>query len=154
MTVLPDKKLSPAERHVRSLGGDFLMVSEVADVLNVSVSTVRKLITNEDLDAPSFFVKFGEKTQIYLYTQKDVEELRDYLDNYRRVLPTTQKPEKRIGRPPKYTEEERKAKRAEYNRKYYERRKAEKRAEENDEVRDESAGRGREQALYPEFKEG
>jgi len=118
-----NKKLSPAERHVRSLGCDFFMVSEVAEVLGISPATVRKLIPNDDLDAPSFWVRFGDKAQIYLYTAQDVQELRDYLDGIRKVRPLSPTGQ-RLGRPHKYTPEQRKEKRKEYNRRYYEARKA------------------------------
>ena len=67
-----------AQAIVSKLDGVFYTISQVSEMLDIPVSTLRKWYRNvEELQAPSKQVKRG-KMKIYLYTPEDVEELRAY----------------------------------------------------------------------------
>lgn len=76
-------RTSPVIDYVRSLG-DYKVVSEVAKELGVSDALIRKLTKNRVTQAPSKVAPFGE-THVHLFTDEDVEALRDYLDEKHRV---------------------------------------------------------------------
>jgi len=84
-------RLSPVTKWVRELERDhnrkFYLASEAAKVLGVSVQAIRKYAKKQVCGegvAPSLKVPFGD-IEINLYTDEDVEALRQYL-NGRRVL--------------------------------------------------------------------
>lgn len=67
--------LTPVVRFVRSLDGEYYLLSEVAAALDVPVPTLRRLKTkNSKLWGPSFKTHYG-KTLIYLYTPADLARL-------------------------------------------------------------------------------
>lgn len=115
--------LSPATRFVRSLDGEYFMVSEAAKMLEVSERTLRRLI-NETRDVPeaeklgpSFYVNFG-KIPIYLYTRADIEKIRVHLSTKPPVLPLPVGgvPSGVIGRPRRWTSAQRKERNRLYSR--------------------------------------
>lgn len=112
------RRLSPATRFVRSLDGDFYMISEVAALTHVSTQYLRKLMASSGLEAPSYWVWFG-KIKIYLYTAADVKEVQRYLKEQKTVRPKSEMPTKRLGRPPKYTDAQRKQRKKDYMRVHY-----------------------------------
>lgn len=76
-------RTSPVVDYVRSLG-DFKVTSEVAEELGVSDGLVRKLAKKRVTQAPSKIAPFGE-THVHLYTPGDIDALRAYLDENRKV---------------------------------------------------------------------
>ena len=71
---------SPADRLIAKLeGGPYYKLTEVAEKLSCSVSTLRRLVDSPDLKAPSYETKTGQM-KLYLYTEEDVEELRKHLN--------------------------------------------------------------------------
>jgi len=74
---------SPVVDYVRSLGPYFI-VSEVAEELGVSAGYVRKLSDDRVTQAPSYVAPFG-RTHIRLFTEEDVQALREYIDSARVV---------------------------------------------------------------------
>lgn len=125
------KRLSPPTRFVRSLEGDFYMLSEVAAMLSISTQYMRKLITVPEIEAPSYWVYFG-KIKIYLYTKADIEELRAWLAAQKVVRPKSETATKRLGRPPKYTAEQRKQRKKDYMKIHYANKQSAKYREEGD----------------------
>lgn len=86
-----DMAVSPVTVYVRSLpGGPFKTAQEVADEVGVSVQAVRKYakLPKSVLRAPSHKAPFG-RLQIYLYDEKDIQEIKDYLSDRRVVVQTT-----------------------------------------------------------------
>lgn len=115
------KSEDPATRFVRSLSGDYLMLREAAEKLDMSHSTLRKYISDraEGLQ-PSKSVMFG-KVEIYLYTNDDIERMRKKLEERRNV-----KVYENAGRPRMYTPEEKKVRTRLFSRRNYWRGAAEK----------------------------
>jgi len=74
---------SPVISYVRSLG-DYKVSSEVAEELGVSIELVRKMARNRVTQAPSYVAPFGE-THVNLYTDEDIQALRDHLDSTKKV---------------------------------------------------------------------
>lgn len=70
-------KLTPVDRLLADLDGTYYRVSEVAEALNRSSNTIRRLINKPGIKAPSYTLKQGGM-EIYLYTPDDLEELRIY----------------------------------------------------------------------------
>lgn len=75
----PIQRVSPVLRYVRSLGEDLMTVGEVAEELDVSESYIRKISDKRYTQAPSYLARFG-KYKLRVYTQDDVEALRDYIE--------------------------------------------------------------------------
>lgn len=76
---------SPVMKYVRNLeGGPYLTAIEVAKEVGVSVQAIRKYAKSSDLKAPSKYAPFGN-LKIYLYTQEDVQEIKDYLSGRQQV---------------------------------------------------------------------
>jgi hypothetical protein len=82
--LVDTRKLGPARAYLNSLGIGAKSQAEVARELDVSVNTLRKLLTNPDLNAPSYIADWGGR-QIYIYTPDDVTELREYFTKHRSV---------------------------------------------------------------------
>ena len=115
--AVPSHKRSgpdPATRFVRSLPGDYFMLREAADELDLSSYTLRKYIS-EDIDGltPSKAVMFG-KVQVYLYTRADIDRMREILIAREEVRPYD-----RIGRPSKFSLEQRKERARLFSRRHY-----------------------------------
>ena len=98
--------IDPATRYVRSLDGDYFLLREVAEYVGVSQFTLRKFISdNVESCVPSKYAMFG-KTRIYLYTRQDIESIREYVKK-RNIVYDHDGQARKIGRPAKYTKEER-----------------------------------------------
>lgn len=82
----PKGRTSPVIEYVRSLGDDYKTTQEVADELGLAPNTVRKFAKDADLKGPSYVAPFG-RTVVRLYTEADVQELRNYLGQRRKVYP-------------------------------------------------------------------
>jgi Helix-turn-helix domain len=106
------------------------MLREAAEMLGISTQTLRKTVHMKELKAPSFWVMFGQ-LKIYLYTREDVEEVRAWLKAREEIYETGSGPQPRVGRPRKYTDEERSAKQREYAKSYYWRKQLERGEQEN-----------------------
>lgn len=115
-------KLDPATTFVRSLPGTYYMVREAAAILGVSHRTLRKL--NESTDPehsalkPSFIGKLGQ-VRIYLYTEDDLNTIREYMSTRRRVFPNQGRTDLPMGRPARFTKEERKVRQRLYSKAHY-----------------------------------
>lgn len=70
-----DRKMTPVESFVASLDGDWLLVNQVAERLQMSESWVRTMTKRSDIKAPRHSVNFG-RVKVGLYNDEDVEELR------------------------------------------------------------------------------
>lgn len=76
-------RLPPATSFVRQLeaehGERFFLLSEVANLVGVQQQTLRRLIRHPDkkVNAPSFKGHQG-KMPIYVFTQADVDEIKEY----------------------------------------------------------------------------
>lgn len=75
-------RLSPADRLVSELDGEFYKLSEVAEIVGVSQMTLRRLLHNDKIDAPSYQIKRGKMT-IYVYTPEDIQEIKRYYQSSR-----------------------------------------------------------------------
>lgn len=73
----PKGGASPAARLVSELDGEYFMVSEVAEILGKDARTIRRAMYNKRVNAPSYETRQGNM-RVYLYTQDDIQELRDY----------------------------------------------------------------------------
>lgn len=111
-------RVDPATRFVRSLPGDYIMLREAAEMLEVTQFTLRKFI-QDDVEGcvPSKYAMLG-KIKIYLYTQEDVESIRDHLRDLTKVYDHVGQA-KRIGRPPEYTQPERDKRSRLYSKSWY-----------------------------------
>jgi hypothetical protein len=111
-------RIDPATRFVRSLPGNYFMLREAAKSVGASQYTLRKLI-EEDVPgcSPSKFAKWG-KTRIYLYTRENIETIREYLET-RTVVYDHEGPQRKVGRPPTYSEKERKWRSKQYSKAWY-----------------------------------
>lgn len=69
---------SPVTDYIRSLG-DYKSTGEVAEILGKSEGWVRKAAAKRWTQAPSFVAPFGD-THVNLYTDEDVEALREYIE--------------------------------------------------------------------------
>lgn len=73
---MTEKKRKPPSVHaVDSLGEGHYRLMEVASILGVSESTMRRWLKDESLEAPSYQLNSGGMTT-YVYTDADIEELR------------------------------------------------------------------------------
>lgn len=98
----------PATRFVRQLPGDWYKLSEAAELIGVSHSTLRKLISDDREGlVPGHFAMFG-KNRIYLYSDDDIERLRKHFES-REIIYRHDGPVRRAGRPAIYSKDERKA---------------------------------------------
>lgn len=87
-----EPRMSPVTMYVRNLsrqmGKTFYTANEVAIFLGVSVQAIRKYGKNQVCGkdvAPSFRAHQGKMT-VYLYTEDDVDALRQYLGNRNGVV--------------------------------------------------------------------
>jgi hypothetical protein len=72
-------RVPPAIAYVRSLDGEFYLLSEVAEQVGVSQGTLRKLVHADPpkVSAPSYMGNQGDMN-IYLFTPEDVTEIKAY----------------------------------------------------------------------------
>lgn len=77
-------KASPADRLVSNLPGKWWKLTEAAEALEVSPTTLRRLMRRKGtgLAAPSYKISQGEMV-VYLYSADDIQELRSYLSQGR-----------------------------------------------------------------------
>jgi hypothetical protein len=69
------RRISPIEREVAESG--CYLLSEAADIIGVAPITLRRLLKNPEVKAPSReLIRGGYKS--YLYTQEDLVELKRY----------------------------------------------------------------------------
>jgi AraC-like DNA-binding protein len=80
-----DGRVSPVDRKISELDGTYYKLSEVSDLLHVSRTTLRRLLDNDSLTAPSMEMSMGKMSPTYLYTPEDIAELKVYLNSV--VLP-------------------------------------------------------------------
>jgi len=98
--------IDPATRFVRSLPGNYSMLREAAHACGVSQFTLRKFIADDVEECtPSKYTMFG-KVKIYLYTDEDIASIKKYLKSQVQIFDHNGQA-RRIGRPPKYAEDER-----------------------------------------------
>lgn len=114
--------MDPATKFVRSLDGTYYMLREAAEMLGISGHTLRKFNENEEADLKASFVAYFGKVKIFLYTEDDIEKIREYLDARRQVYPTSStllegKPV--LGRPARYTKEQRQNRQKLHSRAHY-----------------------------------
>lgn len=76
------RRISPIERAVAETG--HLRLSEAAEILKVAPITLRRLLKNPEISAPSNEItQGGYKT--YLYTPDDMKELESYFQSRTRL---------------------------------------------------------------------
>lgn len=70
--------VSPADRLISNLEGTFYKLTEAAKILGVSSATLRRMMKNDEIKAPSYKVRQGGM-YMYLYTPEDIAELRQFV---------------------------------------------------------------------------
>lgn len=111
-------RVDPATRYVRSLPGNYLMLREAAHACGVSSFVLRKFIAEGTPGClPSKTATWG-KVRIYLYTMKDVARIQKHLAE-RQTVQDFDGQTKKVGRPPKYGESERKWRDQQHSKKWY-----------------------------------
>lgn len=78
--VVTEKRISPAQRIINSLDGEYLTMRQVAELMGVHIETMRRLSRSDSVKAPSKATRRG-KLVIYLFTPEDVEEVTAYFEN-------------------------------------------------------------------------
>lgn len=86
--VVTESRLSPAQRIINALEGEYLTMRQVSELCDVHIETLRRLCRTEKVNAPSRATRRG-KLVIYLFTPEDVEEVKAYFEN-RDKLPITE----------------------------------------------------------------
>jgi hypothetical protein len=74
---------SPVKDYIRSLG-DYKSTKEVAEELGKSEGWVRKAAAKRWTQAPSYVAPFGD-THVNLYTEEDIQALKDYIETHHAV---------------------------------------------------------------------
>lgn len=116
-------RMDPTTRFVRSLPGKYFMLREAALQLGVSDRTLRRLLKEHGSDlGPSKTADFGQR--IYLYTRADIEKIRVHFESIRQVVSFDEQP-RPTGRPPKWSDDQRKERQRLYGNNNYHRAKAE-----------------------------
>lgn len=72
-------RVTPAEKYVRELEGEYYLLSEVAEKVGVAPGTLRRLIKSptKKVNAPSFVGHQGAMP-LYIFSKDDLEEIRTY----------------------------------------------------------------------------
>ena len=86
--VKAESRMSPAQRIIEALDGDFKTMREVAEEVGVHIETLRRLCRTPRVNAPSKATKQG-KLVIYLFTPEDVEEVKAYFADRDRLQSET-----------------------------------------------------------------
>lgn len=81
--------VSPADRLILSLPGTYYKLTQVAQILDKSPTTIRRITKSNKVKAPSYQIKQGHN-MYYLFTPEDLTELKNYYGN--------EKPESRHAR--------------------------------------------------------
>lgn len=68
---------SPIDLAIARLDGTYYKMSEAAKLVGVSQITLRRLLDNESVKAPSEELVMG-KVVTYLYTPEDIKELKEH----------------------------------------------------------------------------
>lgn len=111
-------KMDPSTRFVRELDGDYFMLREAAEMLDVPQRRLRDFIKDDPENlGPSFCAMFG-KIKIYLYTKDDIETIRQHLQDQKKVYRNKDKPGAG-GRPRLWTDEQRKERQRLYSQAHY-----------------------------------
>jgi predicted DNA-binding transcriptional regulator AlpA len=76
----PGDRVSPADRLIADLPEPYYKLTEVARMLGVSTTTMRRLIKNPMVTAPRKQMRQGSMI-VYLYDDLDIEEIKQYLDS-------------------------------------------------------------------------
>jgi len=71
----PPKIVSPYDRMLARVKeeGEFYTFADVAEMLDISQPTIKKVTNNDSFSPPSKYVKWG-KRYVWLFTREDVEE--------------------------------------------------------------------------------
>ena len=110
-------RIDPATRFVRRLDGDFLKLQEAADLLGVSKRTLRNFIRKKREGFQPSHIGYMGKLGIYLYSEEDVERIRQLLDDRYKIR--TNEGQGPMGRPAVYTTEERVIRQRQYSMAHY-----------------------------------
>jgi hypothetical protein len=111
-------RIDPTTRFVRSLPGEYFLLREAAAACGVSPFVLRKYISEDVPECtPSKYTMFG-KVKIYLYTKADIKSIQDYMKK-RIVVFEHDGQARRIGRPPKYSDEQRHWRDQQHSKKWY-----------------------------------
>lgn len=99
--------MDPITRYVRSLKGDWRMLSEVSHQVGVSQFTLRRFIRENEPKSclPSKIAQIG-KVVVYLYSPSDIARIEKHLESRKKLVDFTGK-RKVTGRPAVYTKEQR-----------------------------------------------
>lgn len=88
--VQPETRVSPAQRIIDSLDGEYKTMRETSEIVGVHIETLRRLCRTGKISAPSMAAKSG-KLVVYLFTDEDVEEVKNYF-NHKGMLIESSKP--------------------------------------------------------------
>ena len=77
--VQAESKISPAQRIIEALDGEYYTMRQTAEMCGVHIETLRRLCRTTRVKAPSNATKSG-KMVIYLFTPEDVEEVKAYFE--------------------------------------------------------------------------
>ena len=77
-------RISPADRIIQSLDGEYYTMRQTAEKVDVHIETLRRLCKTDKVDAPSKAVRQGGLV-IYLFTPDDVKEVQDYFNGKTQV---------------------------------------------------------------------
>jgi hypothetical protein len=80
--VTAGNRISPADRLISELDGIFYKLTEAAEIVGVSSMSLRRLLKNPDVKAPTYQIERGKMT-VYIYTEQDIQELTDYYSKSR-----------------------------------------------------------------------
>lgn len=73
----PEKSMSPVDRVISELDGNYYKLSETAKIVGVAESTLRRLLRREVLPIPSKVLMMGEGWA-YLFTEEDIDLIKQY----------------------------------------------------------------------------
>jgi hypothetical protein len=118
--VTTPTKIDPVTTFVRGLdGGPYYMVREAADLLGVNHRVLRKFNDDPESDLKPSFLAFLGKVKVYLYTEDDLDKIKEALDERKRVYPNDPALVPVRGRPRKYSKEDRKERQKLYSKAHY-----------------------------------
>jgi transposase len=110
--------MDPATRAVRSIPGGYFLLREAAEMLGVSTQKIRKLIKTPELGLTPKMQTHQGKSTIYLYTQDDVDRIRQYLVEQSTPVPFTGE-QMAGGRPRRFSDDQRKVRARLKTKRYY-----------------------------------
>jgi len=83
-----ESRVSPAQRIIDSLDGDYKTMRQTAEEVGVHIETLRRLCRSGRVSAPSNATKQG-KLVIYLFTPEDREEVKAYFNKRDKIQEDT-----------------------------------------------------------------